>query len=79
MHAPDPTDFLDVRSMLGERELELQRRARRLMDEQARPRIARAFDEHRFPEELIPVLAQLGALGCNLEGYGCPGLGHSAP
>ncbi len=78
MNPLDPNDFLDVRSLLGQHELELAQRARRVMDEQARPVIARAFDEHRFPRELVPGLAALGALGCNLEGYGCPGLGHTA-
>jgi glutaryl-CoA dehydrogenase len=42
------------------------------------PVIAQAFDEHRFPAELIPEIAELGLLGCNLEGYGCAGLNNVA-
>ena len=35
---------------------------------------ASAFEEHRFPKELVPELAALGLLGSSIEGYGCAGL-----
>jgi len=78
MSAPQPTDFYDVRSLLSEDELQVQEAVARFVDREALPRIAQAFDEHRFPSELVPGLAELGLLGCSLEGYGCAGLSHVA-
>jgi glutaryl-CoA dehydrogenase len=78
MSAPQPTDFYDVRSLLSEDELQVQEAVARYVDREALPRIAQAFDEHRFPRELVPGLAELGLLGCSLEGYGCAGLSHVA-
>lgn len=72
--ALDPTDFFDLRSTLNEEQRLIQDAVARFVDEKALPLIPRAFDEHRFPRELIPELAALGLLGANLEGYGCAGL-----
>ena len=38
------------------------------------PIIQRCFEEHRFPRELIPLLAAQGLLGSSLQGYDCAGL-----
>ena len=50
----------------------------RFVDERVLPGIAEAFDSHRFPAELVPGLAGMGLLGCNLEGHGCAGLSNVA-
>jgi glutaryl-CoA dehydrogenase len=76
MAPPRPTDFYDVRSLLSEDERQVQDTVARFVDEQVLPIIAGAFDEHRFPSELIPAIAELGLLGCNLEGYDCAGLNN---
>ena len=47
---------------------------RRLVDERVLPIIRECFEEHRFPRELVPQLAELGLLGSSLSGYGCSGL-----
>ncbi len=47
---------------------------RRLVEERVLPIIRECFEEHRFPRELIPELAELGLLGSSLTGYGCAGL-----
>ena len=47
---------------------------RRLVEERVLPIIRECFEEHRFPRELIPGLAELGLLGSSLTGYGCAGL-----
>ncbi len=70
----DPTDFYDIRSQLSDEERMIQESVARFVDERALPLIPSAFDEHRFPVELVPELASLGLLGCTLEGYGCAGL-----
>jgi glutaryl-CoA dehydrogenase len=76
MGTPSSTDFLDVRSMLDEDERQVQDTVARFVDERVLPIIGEAFDEHRFPHELIPDLAEMGLLGCNLEGYDCAGLNN---
>ena len=35
---------------------------------------SRRFEEHRFPKQLVPELAELGLLGSSLHGYDCAGL-----
>ena len=74
----DATDFYDVRGLLSEEEQQIQDATARYVDERVLPHIADAFDEHRFPTEWIKEIADLGLLGCNLEGYDCAGLNNVA-
>jgi glutaryl-CoA dehydrogenase len=70
----NPTDLFDVRSLLTEEEQMIQDSVARFVDERALPLLGEAFDKALFPEELIPEMAELGLLGCTIEGYGCAGL-----
>jgi glutaryl-CoA dehydrogenase len=72
--ALDPCDLFDVRSMLTDEERMVQDTVARFTDERVLPIIGAAFDEHRFPKELVPEIAALGLLGSSIEGYGCAGL-----
>src|SRR6185312_9908959 len=74
----DALDLFDVKSLLSEEELLVQATVARFVAEQVRPIVRQCFAEQRFPKELVPELAQLGLLGCTLEGYGCAGLGPVA-
>ena len=74
--SPDAVDFYDVRGLLSEEERQIQDATAQFVDKRVLPIIADAFDEHRFPAELLPEIAELGLLGCNLEGYDCAGLNH---
>jgi glutaryl-CoA dehydrogenase len=76
MTNPNPNDFYDVRSLLSEDERQIQDTVSRFVDERAIPILPAAFDEHRFPTELISELAEMGLFGCNLEGYDCAGLNN---
>jgi glutaryl-CoA dehydrogenase len=67
-------DLYDVESLLTEEERMVRDSVARFVDERAMPLIARHFDEGSFPSELVPEFAELGLLGCSLEGYGCAGL-----
>lgn len=71
----DRTDMFDIRSELTEEEVMIQDSVARFVDERALPLIPEAFEAGRFPTELIQEIADLGILGCSLEGYGCAGLG----
>jgi glutaryl-CoA dehydrogenase len=74
--APSSFDFLDVNSLLSDEERQVRNSVARWVDDRVVPIIAEAFDEHRFPEELVPEIAEMGLLGCNLEGYDCAGLNN---
>ena len=71
----NPYDLFDVRSLLSEEERAVQASVARFTDERVLPIIGDAFDQGRFPDELIPEIASLGLLGCTLpEQYGGGGL-----
>ena len=73
---PQANDFYNVRGMLTEDEQQIQDLVGRFVDDRVLPIIVGAFDEHRFPADLVSEIGELGLLGCNLEGYGCAGLNH---
>jgi glutaryl-CoA dehydrogenase len=70
----NPLDLYDIDTLLSEEERMIRDSVARFVDERAMPIIAEHFDQATFPSELIPELAELGLLGCSLEGYGCAGL-----
>ncbi len=72
--ALDPLDLFDIRSQLTEEEQMVQDAVGRMVDEKVLPGIGRDFEEHRFPREIVPELAELGLLGVYLQGYGCAGM-----
>ena len=70
-----PYDLFDVRSLLSEEERAVQDTVARFTDERVIPIIGDAFDQGRFPRELVGEIAELGLLGSSLpEKYGCAGL-----
>ena len=70
-----PYDLYDVRSLLSEEERAVQDTVARFTDERVIPIIGDAFDQGRFPNELIPEIADMGLLGSSLpEQYGGAGL-----
>ena len=74
MSALDALDLLDVQSLLSDEERLVRDTVRRFVDDRILPIIRECFEEHRFPQELIPEIASLGLLGDTLEGYECAGL-----
>jgi len=70
----DPLDLFDVKSMLAEDERIVQDTVARFVDDQVLPIIRECFEQHRFPSELVPEVANLGLLGSSIDGYGCAGL-----
>ena len=73
---PHDTDFYNVRSLLTDDERRVQDAVGRFVDEKVLPIVPKAFEDHRFPSELIPEIAAMGLLGCNIDGYDCAGLNN---
>ncbi len=70
----DPLDLYDVRSQLSDDERMVKDTVARFVDEKAIPLMREAFEEHSFPRELVPQVAELGLLGSSIDGYDCAGL-----
>ncbi|HSR42846.1 MAG TPA: acyl-CoA dehydrogenase family protein [Longimicrobiales bacterium] len=72
-------DFYEVDELFTEEERMIRDTVREWVDDRVLPVIEEAYIERRFPEELIPEIAELGMLGANLpEEYGCAGLNDVA-
>ncbi|HLS05601.1 MAG TPA: acyl-CoA dehydrogenase family protein [Wenzhouxiangella sp.] len=72
--ALDPFDLYEIDDLLSDEERMIRDSVARFVDEKALPLIPECFEKGRFPDELIPEIAELGLLGSSLEGYGCAGL-----
>ncbi|MEM6640407.1 MAG: acyl-CoA dehydrogenase family protein [Pseudomonadota bacterium] len=70
----DPMDLYDVRGELSDDEVMVKDTVGRFVDEKVLPIIGSAFEEHRFPHELIAPIAEMGLLGSSIEGYDCAGM-----
>jgi glutaryl-CoA dehydrogenase len=67
-------DLFDIRSELTEEEQLVQDTVARFVDDNVLPVIRDAFEQHYFPQDLIPQVAELGLLGSSIDGYDCAGL-----
>ena len=70
----DPLDIYDIRAELTDEECMVQDSVARFVDEQAIPLMRDAFEQHYFPWELVPAVAELGLFGSSIDGYDCAGL-----
>ncbi len=72
-------DYYDTDSLLSEEERAVRDTIREWVSEQLMPLIEGCYVEHRFPEELVPQMADLGMFGANMpERYGCAGSNNVA-
>ncbi|HEX4058298.1 MAG TPA: acyl-CoA dehydrogenase family protein [Galbitalea sp.] len=69
----DPSDLLDLDSLLSDTEREFRATVADFVDREIRPNIARWFENAEFPVEIVRQLGSLGVLGMQLDGFGCPG------
>jgi glutaryl-CoA dehydrogenase len=67
-------DFFDLARHFTAEERAIQQSVRAFVDTRVLPGIADHWEKGTFPAELIPEMAAMGLLGCNLHGYGCAGL-----
>lgn len=68
------SDFFDISRHFTPEERAIQSTVRAFVDARVLPVIGDHFENGTFPNDLIPEIASLGLLGCNLQGYGCAGL-----
>ena len=70
-------DFLNVARHLTVEERAVRDNVRAFVDARVLPIIADHFERGTFPTELVKEIADIGLLGCNLQGYGCAGLSET--
>src|ERR1700693_3080568 len=71
---PSATDLYNIDHLLSEEERMVRDTVRKFVRERVLPVIGDHFEAGTFPQDLIPVIAELGLLGMHIEGYGCAGL-----
>jgi len=71
----DPSDFLDVESLLSDEERLVRDTVRDFVRSRVLPGIDDWFERGVFPKEVATEIGQLGLLGMHLQGYGCAGAG----
>ncbi|HEV3129652.1 MAG TPA: acyl-CoA dehydrogenase family protein, partial [Solirubrobacteraceae bacterium] len=72
------TDYFFLREQLSDEQLDVLRRVREFVDDEVVPVIGDYWERAELPWPLIRRLGELGIVGEDIEGYGCPGLGPIA-
>jgi glutaryl-CoA dehydrogenase len=67
-------DYLEIDSLLSDEEKLVRQTVREFVDKEVLPHIEEWNREGKFPRPLVPLMAELGFYGANLEGYGCAGM-----
>jgi glutaryl-CoA dehydrogenase len=68
------TDYFFLREQLTESQIELLVRVRNFVDDEVLPVIGDYWERAEMPWPLIQRLGELGIVGEDIQGYGCPGL-----
>jgi len=72
-------DFYQTDALLTEDERQIRDHVRDWVEDRYLPLVEAAYEEARFPREIVPEVAQMGLLGATLpEKYGCAGVGPVA-
>ena len=69
-------DYMHIDSLLTEEELLIRQTIREFVDHHVKPVIRDCYNEGRFPQQIVPLLGELGIFGANLDGYGCAGMSN---
>jgi len=77
MKAYEGVDFLNLSDLLSDQERQIQESVRQFVDEKFMPIVAKNYQVGSFPKDLIPQLAEMGVLGCFIDGYDCAGLNYT--
>ncbi len=72
----EAVDFYRIDDLLSDEERTIRDTVRAWVDERVVPIIEAHYQAGTFPVELAREMGEMGFLGANLEGYGCPGLNN---
>ena len=69
-------DYVEIDSLLSDEEKLVRQTVREFVDKEVIPHVEEWNREGKFPCHLVPLMAELGFYGANMEGYGCAGLSN---
>src|SRR5436309_9402162 len=69
-------DYMEIDSLFSDEEKLVRQTVREFVDKEVLPHIEEWNREAKFPRRLVPLMAELGFFGANLEGYGCAGMSN---
>jgi len=69
-------DYVEIDSLFSDEEKLVRQTVREFVDKEVIPHIEDWNREGKFPRHLVPLMAELGFYGANMEGYGCAGLSN---
>jgi glutaryl-CoA dehydrogenase len=76
MFAFHGVDYVEFDSLLNDEEKLVRQTVREFVDREVLPHIEEWNRAAEFPRHLVPLMAELGFFGANLEGYGCAGMSN---
>jgi glutaryl-CoA dehydrogenase len=69
-------DYMEIDSLFSEEEKLVRQTVREFVDNEVNPHIEEWNREGKFPMHLVPMMAELGFYGANMQGYGCAGMSN---
>jgi glutaryl-CoA dehydrogenase len=72
----DGVDFYNIDELLSDEEKDVRDAVRSWVSDRVVPIIEKHYQDGTFPMELAREMGEMGFLGANLSGYGCPGLNN---
>ncbi len=69
-------DYLEIDSLFSDEEKLVRQTVREFVAKEVIPHIEDWNREGKFPSHLVPLMAELGFYGANMDGYGCAGLSN---
>ncbi|MBK9039516.1 MAG: acyl-CoA dehydrogenase family protein [Bdellovibrionales bacterium] len=76
MAAYESLNYMDFDGLLSDEERMIRDTVREFVSNEVIPTLQEANRKEDLPAHLIPRFGELGLLGANIQGYGCPGLGE---
>jgi glutaryl-CoA dehydrogenase len=76
MFAFHGVDFVEIDALFTDEEKLVRQTVREFVDKEVLPHIEEWNRAAKFPMHLVPVMAELGFYGANMEGYGCAGMSN---
>ena len=76
MFAFHGVDYMEIDALFSDQEKLVRQTVREFVDQEITPNIEEWNREGKFPRHLVPLMAELGFFGANLEGYGCAGMSN---
>jgi glutaryl-CoA dehydrogenase len=76
MFAFHGVDYMEIDALFSDQEKLVRQTVREFVDQEIIPNIEEWNRKGEFPRHLVPLMAELGFYGANLEGYGCAGMSN---